>query len=124
MKTLIAGCLLALPLLAPLAAQAQAFPSKPIRWLVPYPAGGGSDFLARTIGQTLSTQTGQPVLVDNKPGGNTALGAAETVVGLTDAFKPHADKRGLYRPNVLRAAPSIVPSMTPVGLKAAASPAR
>lgn len=80
MKQLIAGCLLALPLLgalAPLAAQAQAYPSKPIRWLVPYPAGGGSDFLARTIGQALSAQTGQPVLVDNKPGGNTAIGASE-----------------------------------------------
>ena len=59
-------------------AWSQAFPSKPIRWLVPYAAGGGSDFLARTISQTLSTQVGQPVLVDNKPGGNTALAAAET----------------------------------------------
>ncbi|WP_371420636.1 protein-glutamate O-methyltransferase CheR [Tardiphaga sp.] len=59
-----------------------------------------------------------------EPDGFLALGAAETVVGLTDAFKPHADKRGLYRPNMLRAAPSIVPGMTPVGLKAAAASAR
>ncbi|WP_441240910.1 CheR family methyltransferase [Tardiphaga sp. 768_D3_N2_1] len=59
-----------------------------------------------------------------EPDGFLALGAAETVVGLTDAFKPHADKRGLYRPNVLRAAPSIVPSMAPAGLKTAAAPAR
>ncbi|KAA0076988.1 protein-glutamate O-methyltransferase CheR [Tardiphaga sp. P9-11] len=59
-----------------------------------------------------------------EPDGFLALGAAETVVGLTDAFKPHADKRGLYRPNVVRAAPSIVPGMAPVGLKAAASPVR
>jgi chemotaxis protein methyltransferase CheR len=56
--------------------------------------------------------------------GFLALGAAETVVGLTDAFKPHPDKRGLYRPNAVRAAPSIVPAMMPAGLKAAASPAR
>jgi chemotaxis protein methyltransferase CheR len=48
-----------------------------------------------------------------EPDGFLALGAAETVVGLTDAFKPHADRRGLYRPNVVRAAPSIVPSMAP-----------
>ena len=68
MKKFVAGCLLALPLLAPSLAQAQAYPSKPVRWVVPYPAGGGSDFLARTIGQTLSTQTGQPVLIENKPG--------------------------------------------------------
>jgi chemotaxis protein methyltransferase CheR len=55
--------------------------------------------------------------------GFLALGAAETVVGLTDAFKPHADKRGLYRPTAVRAAPSIVPPMAPVGLKTA-MPAR
>jgi chemotaxis protein methyltransferase CheR len=58
-----------------------------------------------------------------EPDGFMALGAAETVVGLTDAFKPHADKRGLYRPNVARPAPSIVPGMAPAGLKFAA-PAR
>jgi len=55
--------------------------------------------------------------------GFLALGAAETVVGLTDAFKPHADRRGLYRPNALRASPSIVPGMVQP-LKAVASPAR
>ena len=65
---------------------AQTYPSKPIRWLVPYAAGGGSDFLARTIGQKLSTQVGQPVLVDNKPGGNTALAAAETARSPADGY--------------------------------------
>ena len=57
--------LLALSLFAGAAglASAQAYPAKPIRWVVPYPAGGGSDFLARTIGQPLSAQIGQPVLV-------------------------------------------------------------
>jgi chemotaxis protein methyltransferase CheR len=59
-----------------------------------------------------------------EPDGFLALGAAETVVGLTDAFKPHPDKRGLYRPNAIRAAPSIVPGVMPAGLKAAASPSR
>ena len=59
-----------------------------------------------------------------EPDGFLALGAAETVVGLTDAFKPHPDKRGLYRPNVVRAAPSPVPSMAPAGLKAMASAGR
>ncbi|MBC7585927.1 protein-glutamate O-methyltransferase CheR [Tardiphaga sp. vice352] len=46
-----------------------------------------------------------------EPGGFLALGAAETVVGLTDAFKPQADRRGLYRPTAVLAAPSIVPGM-------------
>lgn len=86
MKTFVAGCLLALPLLSPSLAQAQDYPSKPIRWVVPYPAGGGSDFLARTIGQTLSTQTGQPVLVENKPGGNTAIGASDVARSAADGY--------------------------------------
>jgi tripartite-type tricarboxylate transporter receptor subunit TctC len=88
MKKYLACALLALPLWAATnaAAQPAAFPAKPIRWIVPYAAGGGSDFLARTIGQTLSTQVGQPVLVDNKPGGNTALGAAETARAPADGY--------------------------------------
>ena len=87
MKRRIAVCLLALPaLLGSVAAQAQAYPAKPIRWLVPYPAGGGSDFLARTIGQQLSAQVGQPVLVDNKPGGNTAIAATETARAPADGY--------------------------------------
>jgi chemotaxis protein methyltransferase CheR len=52
-----------------------------------------------------------------EPDGFLALGAAETVVGLTDAFKPHPDRRGIYRPNAVRAAPSIVPAMGSAGLK-------
>jgi len=51
-----------------------------------------------------------------EPDGFLALGAAETVVGLTEAFKPQADRRGLYRPSAFRASPSIVPGMG-VGLK-------
>jgi chemotaxis protein methyltransferase CheR len=58
-----------------------------------------------------------------EPDGFLALGAAETVVGLTDAFKPHPDKRGLYRPNSVRAAPSIVPGMLAAGHKVVASAA-
>ena len=84
MKKFLAGCLLAT--LAAAGTAQQAFPSKPIRWLVPYAAGGGSDFLARTIGQALSVQVGQPVLVDNKPGGNTALAAAETARAPADGY--------------------------------------
>lgn len=67
-------------------AQAQAYPNKSIRWVVPYPAGGGSDFLARTIGQQLSTQIGQPVVVDNKPGGNTAIAASDVARASADGY--------------------------------------
>lgn len=86
MKRLLAGCLLAFSVLAASSAMAQTYPSKPIRWLVPYPAGGGSDFLARTIGQQLSTQVGQPVIVDNKPGANTAVAAVETARAAPDGY--------------------------------------
>ncbi len=75
-----------LSLAAAASANAQTFPAKPIRWIVPYAAGGGSDFLARTVAQTLSTQVAQPVLVDNKPGGNTALAAAETARAPADGY--------------------------------------
>ena len=87
MKSLISAALLALPLaLGASAASAQAYPSKPIRWLVPYPAGGGSDFLARTIGQQLSTQIGQPVVIENKPGGNTAIAASDVARAPADGY--------------------------------------
>ncbi|HVL76942.1 MAG TPA: tripartite tricarboxylate transporter substrate binding protein [Noviherbaspirillum sp.] len=87
MKRLFAACVLALPVLAATApAMAQSFPSKPIRWLVPYPAGGGSDFLARTVGQQLSEQIKQPVIVENKPGGNTAIAAQETARSAPDGY--------------------------------------
>ncbi|HEY4138536.1 MAG TPA: tripartite tricarboxylate transporter substrate binding protein, partial [Casimicrobiaceae bacterium] len=51
-------------------AAAQSYPSKPIRIVVPYPAGGTSDILARAIGQKLSDAWGQLVVVDNKSGAN------------------------------------------------------
>ncbi len=86
MKKLLASCILALSVLAASTAMAQTYPSKPIRWFVPYPAGGGSDFLARTIGQQLSTQTGQTVIIDNKPGANTAVAAAETARAPADGY--------------------------------------
>ncbi len=67
--------LLAFALLAVLPAQAQQFPSKPIRVVVPYAAGGTSDILARQIGPKLTEAWGQPVIVENKPGANGNVGA-------------------------------------------------
>lgn len=80
--------LLAVPALAGATgfARAQSYPAKPVRWIVPYPAGGGSDFLARNIGQQLSTQVGQPVVIENKPGGNTAIGAVDLAKSAPDGY--------------------------------------
>lgn len=87
MKKFLKASLLVLPfLLAVTQSHAQSYPAKPIRWLVPYPAGGGSDFLARTVGQALSVLVAQPVLVDNKPGGNTAIAASETARAAPDGY--------------------------------------
>ncbi len=62
-------------LAAPLAALSQAFPTKPIRLVVPYAAGGAVDALARPIAQRMSELMGQPVVIDNRPGANSTLGA-------------------------------------------------
>jgi chemotaxis protein methyltransferase CheR len=66
--------------------------------------------------QDMKSQIFNRLVKTMEPDGFLALGAAETVVGLTDAFKPHPDRRGLYRPNPVRAAPSIVPGMA-AGMK-------
>jgi tripartite-type tricarboxylate transporter receptor subunit TctC len=87
MKRRFAPCLFALAaLVTATSALGQAYPSKPIRWLVPYPAGGGSDFLARTIGQAVSEQIRQPVIIENKAGGNTAIAATETARSAPDGY--------------------------------------
>ena len=56
-------------------AGAQTFPDKPLRFVIPFAAGGGSDVMARVIAEPLSQRLGQPVIVDNKPGGNATIGA-------------------------------------------------
>ena len=60
-------------------ARAQAYPSRPVRVIVPAPAGGGYDIVARLMGQWLSERLGQQFVIDNRPGGGTNIGT-ETVV--------------------------------------------
>jgi tripartite-type tricarboxylate transporter receptor subunit TctC len=69
-------CVLALAALClvPAAALSQAYPSKPIRLIVPFPAGGGVDYIGRIVGKGLSERLGQQVLVDNRPGANAIVG--------------------------------------------------
>src|SRR3712207_2911091 len=54
---------------------AQAFPSKPIRMIVPFPAGGTTDIVARLVAQRMADSMGQPVVVENRGGAGGALGA-------------------------------------------------
>jgi tripartite-type tricarboxylate transporter receptor subunit TctC len=68
----------ALPALSRIA-WAQAYPTRPVRLIVGFPAGGGVDIIARLIGQWLSERLGQPFVVENRPGANSNIGT-ETVV--------------------------------------------
>lgn len=69
-----------------LPAAAQAWPTKPIRLVVPFAPGGASDVLARLVGQKLGERLGQPVVVENKPGAATTLGAAEVARAPADGY--------------------------------------
>ncbi len=68
----------------PLAAAAQAFPTKPLRIVVAYPPGGGAEILARDFGQKLQDKLKQPVIVENKPGAGTLLAAAQVASAPAD----------------------------------------
>jgi tripartite-type tricarboxylate transporter receptor subunit TctC len=67
-------------------ALAQSFPSKPIRVVVPFPAGGTTDIVARLIGQRMSETLGQPVLVENKGGAGGTIGAADIAKSAPDGY--------------------------------------
>jgi len=67
-------------------AHAQPYPSKPIRLIVPYAAGGTSDILARQIGPKLSEAWGQPLIVENKPGANGNVGADFVAKSAPDGY--------------------------------------
>src|SRR5712671_4122587 len=60
-------------------ASAQAYPTKPIRWIIGFPPGGGADAVARIMEPWLSRRLGQPVIIENRPGASTNI-AVQTVV--------------------------------------------
>ena len=70
-KLLIGTLLTVLPLVT----YSQAYPNKPIRWIVPYTGGGITDVVTRVVTQKMSGPLGQPIVVDNRPGANSILGA-------------------------------------------------
>ena len=83
-----AGILVALLLCALSGASAaqDAFPNRPLRLIVPYPAGGTSDTLARTLGSELHSALGQPVVIENRPGGGTAIAAQAAAKSPPDGY--------------------------------------
>jgi len=77
--------LAALSLAAPFAA-AQSYPAKPVRLVVPFPAGGATDLLARSLAQRVGQGRGQTVVVENKSGGGGSLGSAEVAKAEPDGY--------------------------------------
>ena len=78
--------LFALLLLLPLTVLAQAYPNKPIRWIVPYTGGGITDVVTRVVTQKMSGPLGQPIVVDNRPGANSILGSDLAAKAAPDGY--------------------------------------
>jgi len=68
------------------AAQAQGYPAKPIRWIVPYTGGGITDVVTRIVTQKMSGPLGQPIVVDNRPGANSILGSDLAAKAAPDGY--------------------------------------
>lgn len=86
------------------ASSAQSPSSKPLRWIVPYGAGGGQDFIARTVGQQLSAELNRPVIIDNKPGANGSVAAADLVRSPADGLTIMSVDNGhlIYNPDLYK----------------------
>jgi len=79
--------IVAAALASPAIAQSpQQWPSRMIRWIVPYPPGGPADVIARIVGEKLSARLGQTVLIDNKPGASGDIGANEVIRSPADGY--------------------------------------
>src|SRR5207247_2502827 len=76
--------------------QAQSYPAKPVRLIEPYPAGGATDFFARTVFTKMSESLGQQVVVENRPGAGTAIGASEVARSAPDGYTLLLGDAGTY----------------------------
>lgn len=103
MKTILASLFALASMLGVPGAAAQAYPVKPIRFLVGFPPGGGTDIMARVVTAKLTESVGQQVIVDNRPGANANLAAGIASRAMPDGYTvlmislAHAVSKPLYR---------------------------
>jgi tripartite-type tricarboxylate transporter receptor subunit TctC len=106
---------IALPAAARIA-RAQTYPSRPVRWIVGFAPGGGNDIVARLMGQWLSERTGQPFIIENRPGGGTNIATEAVVNAAPDGYTlllvglPNASNAALFAKLNLNFIRDIVPA--------------
>ena len=119
-KGYLAACLLPLcALAAGSAAHAQPYPNKPIRMIVPFPAGGAADLAARTVVQALSAGLGQQIIIDNRGGADGAIAGNAVISSAPDGYTLlFATTTGLNAAPVMRKVPPYDPitAFTPISL--------
>jgi tripartite-type tricarboxylate transporter receptor subunit TctC len=101
----------------PYVALAQApYPTKPIRWIVPFPPGGSTTIIARLLGQKLTESWGQQVVVDNRGGGNTIIGSEALVRAAPDGYTIlQVTSSHVINPSLLATPYDAVKDFAPVG---------
>lgn len=105
------ACALATPTLA------DDYPSKPIRFLVPYPPGGGNDVVARALAQKISTSIGQPVVVENRPGATGMVAGEALAKSPPDGYTIMIDQSSIVvNPSLFASVPFDVRQLTPITL--------
>lgn len=100
---------------------AQGYPSRPIKWVVSYPPGGGTDFLARTVGAQLAKQLAQSVVIENKPGGAGVIATESVAKSPADGYTIFTGDNGtlVYNAALFKKIPyAPLSDFAPVGLMA------
>lgn len=98
-------------------AMAQAFPSKPIRWIVPFAAAGNYDVTSRLVGEAMSHRLGQPVVIDNRPGAGGLVGLEAAASAPADGYTVVMGSFSvLWVAPLMARKPSLIPAFSPISL--------